>query len=228
MTWGLIWVLSIWQKIIPIILISTRNLPFLLLVIGIARARLGSLGSVKQKRVKKILGLSSIFSLGWVVVSITENSFIWIKFLAGYALALISLMWSISSHTSLKSKIAHRSWEPLFLVIFFFGLLILRGVPPFIGFFLKILILKILIFKYFILAFTLLILRLALIFVYLIIRFYLLSFFKNFSRTKVLSTSQIISPFDLFIFNTLVRVVFINIIYCKYYVSNNVRQPQLK
>jgi NADH:ubiquinone oxidoreductase subunit 2 (subunit N) len=41
----------------------------LLILAGVLRVRVRRVLSISQKNVKKILGLSSVFSLGWVLVS---------------------------------------------------------------------------------------------------------------------------------------------------------------
>jgi formate hydrogenlyase subunit 3/multisubunit Na+/H+ antiporter MnhD subunit len=43
---------------------AIRNLISLLIIFGMLRAAIGRLGRIKQKKIKKILGFSSIFSLG--------------------------------------------------------------------------------------------------------------------------------------------------------------------
>jgi len=220
LSWGLIWVLSIWQKLIPLILLSINSIKPLVFLFGTLSVVLGRVGRVKQKKIKKILGLSSIFSLGWVIISILSNSYIWVKFISGYALALISLVFLIDSINLVNSRGTAKRLKPYFLVMFFTRLLILRGVPPFIGFFLKIIILKFLVSVNFLLVLRLLIISLGLIFVYLITGFYLLTALKVSSLVAKGVTQKFIF-LDLIIFNVLIRVIFINIIYCKYYISNN-------
>jgi formate hydrogenlyase subunit 3/multisubunit Na+/H+ antiporter MnhD subunit len=127
-----------------------------------------------------------------------------------------------------KTKDASYSIEPLFLLMFFLGLLILRGIPPFIGFFLKVMILKFLIFKKFVISLFLLILSLGLIFTYLIIRFYLLTSFIIFTAIKSSGTPQQYLIVDLLLFNTLIRLIFLNTMFCKYYISNETKLQSLK
>jgi NADH:ubiquinone oxidoreductase subunit 2 (subunit N) len=167
--------------------------------------------------------LSSIFSLGWVITSIPANQIVWIKFIIGYGAALFSLILIVKSIRLLESQETSKSSEPHLLLILFLSLLILRGVPPFVGFFLKIIILKFLIFRNFFLSLTLVTLSLCLILVYLIIRFYLLSALVNFSlKGRKPSLTQELR--DFLAFNILIRVALINIIFCKYYISNITQQ----
>ena len=221
LSWGLIWVLSIWQKLIPLILISIRNMGTLLIIIGGLRARFGRFGRVKQKKIKKVLGLSSIFSLGWVIISIVERKDIWLKFIIGYGGALICLILLLRQQNFSASRRTYQLLKPLILLILFLGLLIVRGVPPFIGFFLKVIVLEILMLSNLFLSLSLLLLRLLLIYTYLIIGFYLLTFIVVTTTTNKLTISQSRLLIDLVLLNLLVIIIFINIIYCKYYISNN-------
>jgi len=62
--WRNIWLLSIWQKLIPLILLKFSSRKFILFF-GIFSVVARRTRSIKQKKIKKILGLSSLFSLGW-------------------------------------------------------------------------------------------------------------------------------------------------------------------
>ncbi len=99
------------------------------------------------------------------------------------------------------------------LVILLFSILMLSGIPPFIGFFIKILILVYLIQKSVFLRIGFLIFRLVFIYVYVNIEFLLFTLVvKSFSWGELLSNKERLST-DLVILNLAFSGVFF-ILYC--------------
>lgn len=213
LSWRLIWVLSIWQKLIPLILLSLRGAP-LFLVFGCLRILLGRLGTWAQKKIKKILGLSSIFSLGWVLISFTINLRVWTFFILGYGLSLLILLAVFSKINFSQILTREISLDSFSLVIFIFGLLILRGIPPFIGFFLKLSILFFLLNVNFLVGSIVLALSLYLIFVYVRILFLLFTYTKP-KNLIFLKQSKLVWR-ELIILNILVLGVVMNLSNCIY------------
>lgn len=175
--WRSIWLLSIWQKLIPLILAKFSSFLFLF-VFSVLRILVRRVRSVKQKKIKKILGLSSLFSLGWVlaVVSISK---IWLWFIVGYGIALSNLIHTLKkNHLQNTETLENSLRNPENILIFFIGLLMVRGIPPFIVFYLKILILSTLIKTRLLLVLIFLTMRIFIIYIYLIMGFSLLIFLK--------------------------------------------------
>jgi len=99
------------------------------------------------------------------------------------------------------------------LAILLFGILMLSGIPPFIGFFIKILILVYLIQKSVFLRIGFLIFRLVFIYVYVNIAFLLFTLVvKSYSLEELLSSKERLRA-DLVILNLAFSGVFI-ILYC--------------
>jgi len=208
LSWGLIWVLSIWQKLIPLIIIRKPRFELLIIAGGLS-VILRRVASISQKNVKKILGLSSIFSLGWVLVAFDFDVLIWIQFMLGYGASLLVLLGGLSLVNHRASQNFNKFFGGVNLVIFFSGFLIVRGIPPFIGFFLKMLILFGLIQKRIWFRVILLIFSLLFIFVYINIIFLLLTFLvKKFSFSTLTAENK--GYFlDLLIINLGLRVIFL-------------------
>lgn len=208
LSWEIIWVLSIWQKFIPLLIMCKPRFNLLLLT-GVLRVGLSRISRISQKNVKKILGLSSIFSLGWVLVSFDFNKFVWVQFILGYGGSLLVLLsgFILSNHGVSQdfNKLANTSN----LLIFFLGFLIISGIPPFIGFFLKIIIIFNLIESRIGVRLLFLIFSLLLIFVYLNIIFLLFTFVvKKFSFSRLINQR---SHFflDLLVLNLGLRALFL-------------------
>lgn len=208
LSWINIWLLSIWQKLIPLLLLKLRN-NFLILLFGLLRVFIGRITNLNQKKIKKILGLSSLFSLGWVLISLIFSK-IWIWFMVGYGIALFFLLSFIKYLNFIRiESLESLRFNYIFIIIFYRGLLIIRGIPPFIIFYLKIIILIELIKLRIVLVLVLLIIRIFIIYIYLIIGFSLLTFLKSISSTRKMNYKNIISLINYVLYNLLYRIIII-------------------
>ena len=195
-SWKNIWLLSVWQKFIPLILLKFSS-SVILILFGVINVLTRRLSSVKQKKIKKILGLSSLFSLGWVI-SVIVLSEIWLWFILGYGLVLINLILSLISTQLLSVENLESSLRnPINLLVFFLNLLIVRGIPPFIVFYLKILILSLLIEFSFFIVLIYLVISVFIIYIYLIIRFSLLTFLKARETSSKFTNINKVSIFNI-------------------------------
>lgn len=183
--WTSIWLISVWQKLIPLLVMKLLA-SYYLLEFGSLRVIIGRINNLNQKSIKKILGLSSVFSLGWILLSIMQRK-VWIIFILGYGFILYILLRYLKMlNFNNIENLENSNFSILFYILFFLGLLIIRGIPPFIIFYIKILILIDLIKLRFLLVFILLIFRIFIIYIYLIIAFSLITFLKNKSFFKSL------------------------------------------
>ena len=195
-SWKNIWLLSVWQKFIPLILLKFSS-SVILILFGAINVLTRRLSSVKQKKIKKILGLSSLFSLGWVISAIALSE-IWLWFILGYGLVLINLILSLISTQLLSVENLESSLRnPINLLVFFLNLLIVRGIPPFIVFYLKILILSLLIEFSFFIVLIYLVISVFIIYIYLIIRFSLLTFLKARETSSKFTNINKVSIFNI-------------------------------
>lgn len=205
--WRNIWLMSVWQKLIPLLLIKLLK-EINLVLFGVLSVIIGRINNLNQKKIKKILGLSSIFSLGWVLLSMLQSN-IWLLFILGYGLILITLLSYIKRLRLYNTdSLENLNFSVLFYILFFVGLLIISGIPPFVIFYIKILILFELIQYRFILVFLLLLLRVLIIYIYLMIGFSLLTFIKNkiFFKSIYFFNTYLI---NYVLYNFLFRIFFI-------------------
>lgn len=208
--WSNIWLISVWQKLIPLSLIKLVNFNYLI-IFGVLRVILGSFSNLNQKKIKKILGLSSVFSLGWVLLSIIQRR-VWLLFILRYGIILYILLLSLKRLDFQETLYLKTSdFSISFYFIFFLGILIIRGIPPFLMFYIKILIIiEVLHFRV-LLIFILLVFRIFIIYIYLIIGFRMLTFFKNnyFFKSNYFNNSYVI---NYILYNLLLRIIFILIL----------------
>jgi NADH:ubiquinone oxidoreductase subunit 2 (subunit N) len=173
---------------------------------GVFRALVGRFRSINQKIIKKIFGLSSIFSLGWLIISLRRK--LWLFFLRGYGLILYFFVKIINALNLYKAQDASQSLEFSQILAFVILLLIISGVPPFIIFFIKVIIIFYIIKIRLIISIVLLMVSLYLMYIYLIIVFYILTLHKS-TPLVVFNRIKTVRFFELLIYNLLYSVIFI-------------------
>uniref|UniRef100_A0AB39A6P0 NADH-ubiquinone oxidoreductase chain 2 n=1 Tax=Demicryptochironomus spatulatus TaxID=3231394 RepID=A0AB39A6P0_9DIPT len=140
---GLNWVNNIilmtWQKIAPIVLLSfcLNNIFFYFTII--LSVIFGSLGGLNQTSLRKLMAFSSINHLGWMVAGILNNQNIWKIYFIFYSLLSIIVIFMFNNLKIFNLNQIYSSFNFKFLTktIIFIPLLSLGGLPPFLGFFPK-------------------------------------------------------------------------------------------
>jgi len=135
--------IAVVSKIVPIILIislSTRSTRSKFILIGLASVVIGSVFGVNQIQLRKLIALSSVAHLGWMVIifSRIKRTRIGALIFAGYALMVLPLFWlgklfSIE-HLTKSTRFSGNNSFNLSLVL---RILSIAGFPPLLGFFYK-------------------------------------------------------------------------------------------
>nr|YP_010728450.1 NADH dehydrogenase subunit 2 [Polypedilum yongsanensis]WEF49691.1 NADH dehydrogenase subunit 2 [Polypedilum yongsanensis] len=140
---GLNWInnllLMTWQKIAPIILMSyCMNMKFFIFSI-ILSIVVGSINGLNQTSIRKLLAYSSINHLGWMLTGILNNQNIWIIYFLFYCFLSISivLIFNIFKIFNLNQIFSFFNFKNLIKTMIFLPFLSLGGLPPFLGFFPK-------------------------------------------------------------------------------------------
>nr|YP_009647917.1 NADH dehydrogenase subunit 2 [Poecilimon luschani]QBZ37718.1 NADH dehydrogenase subunit 2 [Poecilimon luschani] len=137
---GLSWmnclILMTWQKIAPFMLISyviSMN-TFITLVI-ISSIIIGSLGGLNQTSLRKLMAYSSINHLGWMVAALTAGENMWLLYFSIYTFLSTSIVFLFQSFQlfHINQNFLINLSPPLKFCLFFL-LLSLGGLPPFMGF----------------------------------------------------------------------------------------------
>nr|WJW73775.1 NADH dehydrogenase subunit 2 [Platypeza sp.] len=137
---GLSWmsglILMTWQKIAPLMLMTNlinNSLFYFSIILSII---VGSLGGLNQTSLRKLMAFSSINHLGWMLAAMLVNNSLWLMYLIIYIFLSMNLIYFFSN-----MKINHLN--QLFSSFFtskslkftmMFNLLSLGGLPPFLGF----------------------------------------------------------------------------------------------
>ena len=130
LSWKLCLVLSTWQKIGPLVVMISRARSSLVLLLGCFSLVLGSVGAIKQTRLRNIMAYSSITHMGWVLCGfLIRGSMAFIYF---FVYCLTSFFVIIKLSNNRRLSVFKRDLR-LILIIFS-----ISGLPPFVGFFPKI------------------------------------------------------------------------------------------
>lgn len=187
LTWINIFIFITWQKIIPIIfiiylfIINLLNINFLILIIFLSSI-IRALKIFNQISTKIILAYSSINQIRWLISIILIRKELWIKYLIFYSIILIKFIFILFKNNLnyLNQIFILNEKNKILLLLFFINLFSLGGMPPFLGFFLKILILiKLIIIKLYFISYFLFYFSLIILFCYIrIIKIYLIYLYK--------------------------------------------------
>lgn len=132
--------LMIIQKIIPILFISFSffNLYLLMILWG---GVVGSLGGINQNSVKKIIAYSSIVHGSWIILCIINSLSSFLEYYLIYSLISFTLLIFVKKIQLKKvNYFSINNINPINKLIFFVVILSLAGLPPFAGFYLKLMV----------------------------------------------------------------------------------------
>nr|AOY36190.1 NADH dehydrogenase subunit 2 [Conogethes punctiferalis] len=185
---GLSWfnnlILMTWQKISPIILLSYFMNKNFLIIIVILNSIIGAVGGFNQISLRKLMAFSSINNLGWMISSmmISENLWMFYFFLYSFLISIMCLLFYYLNMFFINQLFFCNInfMIKLFLLINFLSI---GGLPPFIGFFPKWIIINFLLQNnFYFLTFILIMMSLILLFFY--IRILYSSFMFNYLKLK--------------------------------------------
>nr|YP_009755591.1 NADH dehydrogenase subunit 2 [Aedes koreicus]QIP54100.1 NADH dehydrogenase subunit 2 [Aedes koreicus] len=137
---GLSWmnslILMTWQKIAPLMLIS-YNLNYSFFYISIILSMIiGALGGLNQTSLRKLMAFSSINHLGWMLMAMMNNELLWLTYFLLYSFLSMSIIlmfnnFKLFHFNQIFNFSMMNSSNKFFL---FLNLLSLGGLPPFLGF----------------------------------------------------------------------------------------------
>nr|YP_007374651.1 NADH dehydrogenase subunit 2 [Sirthenea flavipes]ADU58097.1 NADH dehydrogenase subunit 2 [Sirthenea flavipes] len=135
MSWSNCAILMTWQKIAPMMVLMqlVPNCQQMTLIIIMATI-IGAIGGLNQTAVKKIMAYSSINHMGWIVACMKFNNILWIEYILIYSVILIMMivMFSFYSISYINQMSLNSGYMEKTLIAILF--LSLGGMPPFLGF----------------------------------------------------------------------------------------------
>nr|YP_010329915.1 NADH dehydrogenase subunit 2 [Neocerura liturata]UNP54667.1 NADH dehydrogenase subunit 2 [Neocerura liturata] len=170
---GLSWmnnfILMTWQKISPMILLSYYfNMNFIIIII-IINIIIGAIGGINQTSLRKLMAFSSINNLGWMLMSITISENLWMFYFCFYSF-LISTMYFMFYNLNMFfiDQLFINNMNIMIKINLMINFFSLGGLPPFIGFFPKWIIINFMILNnFYILTFIFMMMSLITLFFYI-------------------------------------------------------------
>nr|YP_010936664.1 NADH dehydrogenase subunit 2 [Callistethus plagiicollis]WKW91633.1 NADH dehydrogenase subunit 2 [Callistethus plagiicollis] len=149
---GLTWLNAImmltWQKISPLVLLTYSNsTPLYLIIIIMFSMTISGIMGLNQTSLRKILAYSSINHIGWMIASILLIEIIWFYYFIIYSIITINITTMFYKYNifHINQLYISMNQNQLFKLFFILNFLSLGGLPPFLGFFPKWLIIQTLI-----------------------------------------------------------------------------------
>nr|QNE85414.1 NADH dehydrogenase subunit 2 [Sciomyza simplex] len=136
LTWINALILMTWQKIAPMMLLSYLISNNMILFCIILSSIIGSLGGLNQTSLRKLMAYSSINHLGWMLMAMYSSETMWMNYFLFYSFLSLNLilffnLFKLFHLNQLFSMFFH---SPILKFIMFLNLLSLGGLPPFLGF----------------------------------------------------------------------------------------------
>nr|YP_009475568.1 NADH dehydrogenase subunit 2 [Alasmidonta heterodon]AVK79271.1 NADH dehydrogenase subunit 2 [Alasmidonta heterodon] len=136
-------ILLTWQKIAPILAITSFNqlLMKMVMFIAMVSALWGGIGGINQTDIRSLLTYSSIGHTGWMLASIYSNYITLVTYLLTYIMINTSIYFLLFKEDNKSHKQLFSSKEPTKMFMLLISILSLGGLPPLIGFIMKLLVL---------------------------------------------------------------------------------------
>ena len=131
------------QKLIPLIIIKFSN-NYSILIAPFLSLTISRILGFYQNSIRKILSYSSILNTRWITIIFTINKTIWLHYFTLYSfITLLLIKYMKKENFDYISNIFIKSHQSIHLI--FFLIVTIAGLPPSIGFILKLILIKILI-----------------------------------------------------------------------------------
>nr|QZZ18215.1 NADH dehydrogenase subunit 2 [Hasora schoenherr] len=184
LSWLNCFILMSWQKITPMILLSyymNKNFLFFIMIINTI---IGAIGGINQVSLRKLMSFSSINNLGWMMASILISQNLFLLYFIIYTF-LISIMcfFFYMMNVYFINQLFIFNMNFLIKFIMSMNFLSLGGLPPFLGFFPKWIIINFLILKKFYFS-TFIFILMSLITLFYYIRIIYSSIMFNYLKLK--------------------------------------------
>nr|QEH58954.1 NADH dehydrogenase subunit 2 [Metrocoris sp. XD-2019] len=136
MSWKTCMILMTWQKIAPMFILSNTIMNLKLISWwSIMSVIMGAIGGINQTSIKKMMAFSSINHLGWMTMCMKFDNEMWMKYIIIYSAMLILILKTLSDKSIMYMNQINMNMktqmEKMNLLIM---MLSLGGLPPFIGF----------------------------------------------------------------------------------------------
>lgn len=219
LSWNNSLLILTWQKLAPLIIISYSNSNNTILFI-ILSSFIGAIGGLNHTSLRKILTFRSINHIRWILIALIINNLFWVFYFLIYFIINFSIifLFNIINIFNINQIFLFNNKSSLIKACLFINFFSLGGLPPFIGFFPKwVIIENLIINKNIFLIFFTIIITLITLYFYLRLTFTaFLSLYPNYSWNIFIINKNNIFKKNL-ICNFFLRIFFFIIINYYYY-----------
>nr|UKO31656.1 NADH dehydrogenase subunit 2 [Limnophyes sp. YF-2022] len=144
LNWNSILLLMTWQKIAPLMIFSyCMNFYYLIIIVFFSMV-FGSLGGLNQTSLRKLMAFSSINHLGWMIMSMLNNEILWMVYFLFYSFLSFGIIFMFNNFKllNINQTFYMKNLNLILKISIFIVLLSLGGLPPFLGFFPKWLVIE--------------------------------------------------------------------------------------
>nr|QWW91990.1 NADH dehydrogenase subunit 2 [Abscondita cerata] len=169
LNWNNCLIMLTWQKITPMVLIMF-NIEFSIFysMIIISAMIISSIMSINQISIRKLMAFSSINHMGWMMSSMMTEKTIWILYFIIYSIITINISMMMKNIFFLNQLFPIINISPPMKMFFMLNFLSLSGIPPFLGFLPKWMVIQTMIENnMYLLTITMIMFTLIMIFVYI-------------------------------------------------------------
>jgi len=137
---GLTWINSLliltWQKLAPLIILSYSIFNWIVIPFIILSAAIGRIRGLNQTSLRKLLAFSSINHIGWLITATIFNNIIWIFYYLIYLFINVTIIWIFKRFNifNINQIFLFNNQSPTIKFCFLINFLSLGGLPPFLGF----------------------------------------------------------------------------------------------
>nr|AUM75905.1 NADH dehydrogenase subunit 2 [Nymphalis c-aureum] len=180
LSWLNCFILMTWQKISPMILISyymNFNLLFFTMIINVM---ISTISSFNQISLRKLMAFSSINNLGWMLAALSISENLWLIYILFYSF-FISIMCFLFYTLNIYyiNQLYNFNMNFFMKISILINFFSLGGLPPFLGFFPKWMIINhLLLNNLFIISFIFVMTSLIMLFIYIRILYFSLMFYS--------------------------------------------------
>nr|URT60207.1 NADH dehydrogenase subunit 2 [Gortyna sp.] len=146
LSWFNSFILMTWQKITPMIILSYYLNKNFIIIIILLNTMIGAIGGLNQTSLRKLMAFSSINNLGWMLSSVMISETLWFFYIFLYSF-MISIMCFLFYMLNMYfiNQLFINNMNFFIKINLLINFLSLGGLPPFIGFFPKWIIINFLI-----------------------------------------------------------------------------------
>nr|YP_010890198.1 NADH dehydrogenase subunit 2 [Celaenorrhinus consanguineus]WJJ70299.1 NADH dehydrogenase subunit 2 [Celaenorrhinus consanguineus] len=207
LSWLNCFILMTWQKITPMILLSYYLNKNFLIMIMMINSIIGAIGGINQTSLRKLLSFSSINNLGWMMFSILISENLWMLYFLTYSFLIMIMCFSFYiMNIYFINQLFIFNMNFFLKLLIFINFLSLGGLPPFLGFFPKWIVINFMIMKkFYIVSFIFIMMSLITLFFYIRIIYSCILF--NYLKLKWFNITIKNNYLFFIMFNSLISIM---------------------